>query len=400
MNWRSPRCAPGAALPRAADGGLGRVALAIGTCGLAFTGIDAVTAQLASGARGARGLAIGVLGLSFLLRAIGDSAAPRAGLADLGIPAGLDRDAAAVRRDALVGAGTAARVVRAGDLGGVLAQRTSGSRGGATARPAGAGDGFGRAARSGVVAWRLQWQTLAGWAAGYVFIFAVCGAAAKGIGQLFGTSGALRTEFARIGGQSAIVNAYLAALMLLAGLVAAAYGVSTVLRLSSQETGQSADLILSGTVGRVRWALGHLLVAAFGMALLVVVAGVANGLGTVARGRAAPRWRARSAPWPSFRRPWWSRRQPVAAFGVVPRAVRRSRLDGVGAVSAPDLFVPSLQSAPWPIYLSPFVFASLVFPRVRLTVAVLLRPLAVSAVLARSVLPFFVVGDRGLMWSA
>ncbi len=52
-------------------------ALAIGTCGLAFTGLSAVAAQLASGARGARGLAIGLLGLSFLLRAVGASAGAR-----------------------------------------------------------------------------------------------------------------------------------------------------------------------------------------------------------------------------------------------------------------------------------------------------------------------------------
>src|SRR5208282_3297018 len=51
-------------------------ALAIGASGLAFTGIAAVTAQLASGARGARGICFGVLGAAFMLRAIGDSAGP------------------------------------------------------------------------------------------------------------------------------------------------------------------------------------------------------------------------------------------------------------------------------------------------------------------------------------
>lgn len=72
------------------------------------------------------------------------------------------------------------------------------------------------------------------------------------LGQLFGTSGPLREEFARIGGQTAIVNAYLAALLLLAGLIASAYGVSAVLRVS----GPGADLVLADAVGRVRWALG------------------------------------------------------------------------------------------------------------------------------------------------
>src|SRR3984957_8730717 len=50
------------------------LSLAIGTCGLAFTGISAVAAQLTAGARSARGLAIGVLGAAFLARAVGDAA--------------------------------------------------------------------------------------------------------------------------------------------------------------------------------------------------------------------------------------------------------------------------------------------------------------------------------------
>src|ERR1700749_1886305 len=54
-------------------GGSAALALAIGTCGLAFPGFSAVTAQLTSGARAARGLAIGVLGVAFLARAVGDA---------------------------------------------------------------------------------------------------------------------------------------------------------------------------------------------------------------------------------------------------------------------------------------------------------------------------------------
>ena len=50
------------------------LALAIASCGLVFTAVAAVTAQLADSARSARGLAIGVLGVGYLLRAVGDSA--------------------------------------------------------------------------------------------------------------------------------------------------------------------------------------------------------------------------------------------------------------------------------------------------------------------------------------
>lgn len=50
------------------------LALAIAGCGLVFTCVAAVTAQLAQTARCARGVAIGVLAAAYLLRAVGDSA--------------------------------------------------------------------------------------------------------------------------------------------------------------------------------------------------------------------------------------------------------------------------------------------------------------------------------------
>lgn len=114
------------------------------------------------------------------------------------------------------------------------------------------------------LAWRLQWGTLAGWMTGYAFTFAACGAAAKGVGQLLGTSSALQHEFTRLGGQAAITDAYLAALMLLAGLVAAAYATSAVLRMRAEETGGLAEPLLAAAVGRVRWGFSHVAVAVTG----------------------------------------------------------------------------------------------------------------------------------------
>ena len=208
------------------------LSLAIGTCGLAFTGIAAVTAQLASGARAARGLAFGVLGVAFLARAVGDSAGT-GGPAWLTwvLPLGWTEEIRPFAGErwwvlALPLALCAAGVGLAFAL--------------AAHRDYGAGllpDRPGRPFASGLLrgpfslAWRLQWGTLAGWAAGYAILFAVCGAAGKGIGQLVGSSGALEKEFTRLGGQAAIVNAYLASLMLLAGLGAAGYAVSATLRL-------------------------------------------------------------------------------------------------------------------------------------------------------------------------
>ncbi len=256
------------------------LALAIGTCGLAFTAVSAVAAQLTAGARGARGLAIGVLGVAFLARAVGDSAGAGGpswltwvlplGWTESLRPFAGERWWVLALPLALFGAGAWLSFALA------------------AGRDHGAGlfpDRPGRPAASGVLcgpfalAVRLQWPALAGWAAGYAVLFAVCGAAAKGIGQLVGTSGALDQEFTRLGGQAEIVNAYLAALMLLGGLVAAAYGVSAVLRLRTEETAGRADPVLAGSVGRARWGLSHLVVAFTGAAVLLAVAGIATGLG-------------------------------------------------------------------------------------------------------------------------
>ena len=54
--------------------GSAALALGIGCCGLAFTGVAAVAAQLTSSASTARGIALAVLGVAFVLRGVGDSA--------------------------------------------------------------------------------------------------------------------------------------------------------------------------------------------------------------------------------------------------------------------------------------------------------------------------------------
>jgi len=262
---------PLAGLPAAGSAAL---ALAIGCCGLAFAGIAAVAAQLTSSARSARGIALGVLGVAFVLRGVGDSvgasgpswlswASPLAWI-QLTRPFAGPRWWVLCLPLAVFGLGTALAFVLAArrDLGaGLLPDRP----GRATASRLLSGP-FG-------LAWRLEWGTLLGWVTGYVFTFWACGAAAKGIGQLFGTSSALQREFTRIGGQAAITNAYLAALMLLAGLVAAGYATSTVLRLRSEETGQLAEQVLATATGRIRWALSYIVVAVAGTVVLLAVAG-------------------------------------------------------------------------------------------------------------------------------
>ena len=310
------------------------LALAIGASGLAFTGIAAVAAQLASGARGARGICFGVLGAAFLLRAIGDSAGPSGpswltwtsplGWVELTRPFDGQQWWVLALPAAVLAAGVGAAYA--------LAARRDYGAGLLPDRP-------GRPSASGLLrgplglAWRLQRGLLGGWAAGVVCVFAVSGAAAKGIGSLLGGSTQLRNEFTRLGGQAAITNAYLAALMLLAGLGAAGYATSAVLRLRTEETGGLAEPLLATAVGRIRWGLSQVAVAVFGAAVLLALAGLATGLGYGLRtgsdlNRPAGGADARRGDGPAARVPGDSRSRGRAGR-LAARCLRRRGVDRV-----------------------------------------------------------------------
>jgi ABC-2 type transport system permease protein len=334
--------------------------LAIGCCGLAFTGIAAVAAQLTSSARTARGIALGVLGVAFVLRGVGDAAGAGgpswlSWLSPLGWIQFTQPFAA---RDwwvlslplavAVAGTGLAFGLAERRDHGsGLLADRP-----GRPAASALLSDPFG-------LAWRLQRGALLGWAAGYAFTFAACGAAAKGIGQLFGTSSALQREFTRLGGQSAITNAYLAALMLLAGLIAAAFAISVVLRLRTEETGGLAEPVLATATGRIRWALSHITIAVAGTALLLAVAGVTTGLGYgLQTGSAGPEVaRMTGAAMAQLPSALVLAAIAVLVFGLVPGASIPAAWTALGLVVLINLFGQVLQLSHWILDISPFTHA-------------------------------------------
>jgi len=333
------------------------LALGIGCCGLAFTGVAAVAAQLTSSARAARGIALGVLGVAFVLRGVGDSAgasgpswlswaSPLAWI-QFARPFAAQRWWVLALPLAVFALGTVLAFVLADrrDLGaGLLPDRdgrVSASR--ALSGPLG-------------LAWRLERGALLGWVTGYAFTLAASGAAAKGIGQLFGTSSALQREFTRLGGQAAITNAYLAALMLLAGLVAGAYATSVVLRLRGEETGDRAEPVLATATGRVRWALSYLAVAVAGAAVLLAVAGLAAGLGYGLRAGSAGHQVALMLGAAFAQLPAALALAAVAVllFGCWPAAAVPGAWTAVGLAVVIELFGQVLQLSHWVLDISPF----------------------------------------------
>ena len=144
--------------------------------------------------------------------------------------------------------------------------------------------------------------------------------------------------------------------MLLAGMVAAAYATSAVLRLHVEETEGRAEPVLATRTGRVRWALSHIAVAVAGTVLLLAVAGVAAGLGYGLRiGSAGPET-ARMLGAAFAQLPASLALAAVAAllFGLRPGAAVPGAWTAVGLVVAIELFGQALQVSHWVLDISPF----------------------------------------------
>jgi ABC-2 type transport system permease protein len=254
--------------------------LGMAAAGCVFAAITAVAAQAAGSRRPAIGIVTSVIALAYLLRAVGDAASPGSWAASLSwlSPIGWSQQLrpfgplhwwVLVIPVLFTIAVTAVAYVLAGrrDLGtGLLPVRPGPPAAGASLDgPLG-------------LAWRLQRGTLLAWAAGLAVYGLVIGALATGIGPLVGGNAAARELFVKLGGQTGLVNALLAAMMGFMGVAAAIYAVQAALRLRGEESSQRAEPVLAAAVGRIRWAWSHLVFAVAGPVVLLVLVGLTTGL--------------------------------------------------------------------------------------------------------------------------
>jgi len=246
--------------------------------GLALAGVGAAAAQLTASARAARGLAVCALAVAFLLRALGDTArATDPGLATWLSPIGWAQQIRPYAGDRwllalaplVFGAATvglALLLSRRRDLGaGLLPQRP----GVAHASPLLNG--------SLGLAWRQQRAAFLGWLVAFVILSVAVGQILSRVGDMLGSPSARRLVIA-MGGMDELTGAFLAVELSFIAVFASAYGISSLLRLAGEESSMRADLALSATVGRVRWAGAHLVLAVLGTGVLMLACGLGLGL--------------------------------------------------------------------------------------------------------------------------
>jgi ABC-2 type transport system permease protein len=254
--------------------------LGLAATGCVFAAITALAAQLAGSSRPAIGMVTSVLGAAYLLRAVGDAASPGSWAASLSwlSPIGwflhmrpfgpLHWWVLGISVLATIAVMAAAYAVAGRrDLGtGLLPVRPGPPVAGPSLRgPLG-------------LAWRLQRGPLLAWAAGFAVYGLVIGALASGIGSLVGNNSATRELFVKLGGQTGLVHALLAAMMGFMGVAASIYAVQAALRLRGEESGQRAEPVLVAAVGRIRWAWSHLVFAVAGPVVLLLLVGLTTGL--------------------------------------------------------------------------------------------------------------------------
>ena len=327
--------------------------LEIAAAGWVFAGVAVVCAQLSASTRTARGIAASLLGVAYLLRAVGDANSGLSWVTWLSPLGWVERvrPFAAERWWVIVLSAVVAAAL--GALAWVLAAH----------RDVGAGLLPDRPGRATATRWlrgpltlagRLQRGSLIGWFAGFVVAGAVLGAAAHGIGALLNSS-QVRADVFRYGGHATLANAYFVVLFQEAAIAAAAYAVAASLRLHDEEAGQRAEPVLAAPVGRIRWAAGHVLTAVIGPAMLLAGLGVAAGVAYGTHGGMGSQvlrlLGASLAPVPAT---WVMAGVAIAVFGLVPRlAVGISW--GVLAVAALLAIVgPLVRLSHWVLDVSPF----------------------------------------------
>jgi ABC-2 type transport system permease protein len=353
-----------------------------GLGGLVFAGVAAITGQVTQYARPANGMAFAVLGVAFLLRAIGDSA-PRLSWLSWLSPIGW-----AERFRPFAGeqwwvlllplglilvllVAVAALLVRRDVGAGALPARL-----GPPAAPP-------RLRSPLALAWRLQRGTLLGWTIGVAIAGLSFGAIAQDMVQAATEDPETAKMLASLGGSGSITDIFLAAILSWLGMLAAGYAVQATLRLHSEEGELRAEQVLATSVPRIRWVGSHLLVVAVGSAAMLttggLVAGVAHGLRAGDLGGELPR--VLGGALVQLPAVWVMAAIGAALFGLLPRLV----VGGTWAVLAVVLFITTLGEPlrlnRWALDLSPFTHLPRL-PAAAFTAAPLAWLLATTAVLA------------------
>ncbi|HET9499694.1 MAG TPA: polyketide antibiotic transporter [Marmoricola sp.] len=246
----------------------------VALAGLCFGAVALLAAQLTSSTRSMYGITGAVLGVSYVLRAIGDVGD---GVLSWFSPIGWYQAMHPFSGErwwpgllllalAVLAGGTAYALFDRRDVGSGLWP----SRPGPARAPAGLQSALG-------LAWRLQRTTFAGWALGLFLGGLAYGSIGNDIESLLGDSDYAREVFGA--GGIDLVDAFFTTAALMLALLCAGFAIASALRPRSEEDDGRVEPLLATALPRRRWLLGHLAVTLAGTVVITVLTGLGMGLG-------------------------------------------------------------------------------------------------------------------------
>lgn len=247
--------------------------------GLFFAAVGAVSAQLTEASRAASAVAGSVLGLSYLIRMGGDAAATGGTTLSWFSPLGWSQQTAPYVQDRwwpllLPGALTVAGLLWAFHL--------------STRRDLGAGlfpgrPGPARARPSLGTPLGIAWESLRGGLRGWGLALVLCGAMFGGYAQtMVEAAGDLPEQFQQVFTGESLMLGYLAYIGLFLAILVAAAGVNAVQQIRGEESQGRAALLLTAPLGRRGWLIAHVAVLVLGLALILLLVGLATGCAAAA----------------------------------------------------------------------------------------------------------------------
>ena len=242
--------------------------------GLVITGTTAVFAQVTGKARAARGLVGIVIGVAWLLRAIGDTGD---GTLSWFSPLGWAQQTKPFWENhwwALLPP-LAATGITLGLAFWQLARRDIGS-GLIQPRPGPPAASPSLLHPLGFSLW-LQRGTIIGWSSMlFLYGFAI-GVMGNNIEDILKSSTAFTEAFASASGD--LVDSYFASILTVIAIMAAGFTISSALRPHSEESRDRVAILLAAPLGKVRWVAGHVLIAYVASAMIMALTGLGLGLG-------------------------------------------------------------------------------------------------------------------------
>lgn len=338
------------------------LAILLGCVGMAFAAIGAITAQLSESARGANMLASLAIGIMFLLRAIGDGFAHTVnGVVSSAWPSwlsalGWGQLAYPYTRQHwwIVGLYGVFTFSALGAAYYMLAHRDVGSG----ILPARKGPNRAKASllSTAGLTWRLQRGVFITWVIVVVALGILYGSMSQQFKDLMSSSEVLQQYVAALGGESSIVEAFLAAMIAVTAIVAVAYVVQILQRLRTEETSYHLEALLGTGVSRVRWLGNYIAVAMLGSIVLMIVLGLSTGMAA-----AVATHSSFTTVWPYV---WGSLVYlpaigifagiAVLCFGLIPRAVIALSWSAMTFALLISQLGALLKLPHWALQLSPF----------------------------------------------